>query len=212
MSPIIVSKWHNPDVPTKGNYVCSYILRQQKQELFRVDLNMEQGFFELSEFVSSDEQHNFMIEQISRVGKVKINIFDKHTGNPIAMLCNNLFKDEDEQKLFELKYLKELNDSLLCYIEGDLAEDDYAGVTPNNGIGALFVNLPKAHMQQKGLFSKVSKWAKNRGDAPKDVLEIQLTEHNPKYLRAICALGVIVNARRGIQLPTTWQDAVRKSG
>lgn len=212
MDPIIVSKWHNPDATSHSNYACSYILRQNREELFRVDLHMEQGFFELSEFIAPSDNRNFMIEQISRVGKVKINIFDKNTGSPMAMLCGNLLKNEDEQRLFELNYLQELDETLLCQLKQGFSQDDYAGITPNKGIGALFINLPKPYSSHSGFFSKVSKWAKIRGDAPRDVMEIQVMGQNPQYLRAVCALGVIVHARRGIQLPTTWQDAMRKSG
>lgn len=207
-----MSKWHNPDAISHGNYAGSYMLRQNREELFRVDLHMEHGFFELSEFVSPHEEYNFMIEQISKVGKIKVNIFDKHSGSPMAMLCDNVFKSEDEARLFELKHLKDLTDSLLCRLDADCAPDDYAGLTPNNGVAALLVNLPKPSQCHAGFFSKVSKWAKTIGAAPKDVMEIQLLDNTHCHLRAVCALGVIVHARRGIQLPTTWQDAVRKSG
>lgn len=212
MSPIIVSKWIRPDANEQSNYACSYILRRNREELFRVDLHMEHGFFEMSEFVSKHEEDNFMIEQISRVGKVRVNVFDKRTSNPIAMMCDNIFKNEDEQRLFELMYLHDLHESILCNIDSDNAPDDYAAITPNQSVAALFVNLPKPSECHAGFFSKVSKWAKNIGDAPKDVLEIQVLDETITPLRAICALGVIVHARHGLQLPTTWQDAVRKSG
>ncbi len=207
-----MSKWHNPDAMTHHNYACSYILRQSRNDLFRVDLHVAHGFFELSEFVSPDDKTNFMIEQISRVGKVKINIFDKYTGNPLAMLCDNMFKNEDEQRLFELSYLHDVAPAKLRGIDEDCNPDDYVGIAPDQTAVALLQNLPKPSQAQAGFLSKVSKWAKKRGEAPKDVLEIQILKPQNCSWRALCALGVIVHARRGLQLPTSWQDAVPRSG
>ena len=212
MDSIVVSKWINPDAGARSNYACSYILRQNREELFRVDLHMEHGFFEMSEFVAPQNTNNFMIEQISKIGKVRVNVFDKRTGYPMAMMCDNVFKNEDEQRLFELHHMNALSKSLLGQIDDDYAPDDYAAVTPIQTIAATFVHLPKPSEVHAGFFSKVSKWAKTMSDAPKDVLEIQIFEPKICPLRSLCALGVVVHARCGLQLPTVWQDAVRKSG
>lgn len=212
MNSIVVSQWHNTDASAHHNYAHSYILRQNQRELFRVDLNMQQGFFGLSEFIAPDPAQNFMIEQISKVGKVKVNVFDKTTGTPLAMLCGNTFKDENEQPLFELRHLHDLAPDTLCTLDDDTTPDDYAALAPGGEVNNLLVHLPRPSECHAGFFSRVSKWAKRGSDAPKDVLALQLLDHAPCSLRAMCALAVIVHARRGLQLPTVWQDAMRKSG
>ena len=206
MSSIVISRWHNPDASIHHNYAHSYILRQDQQELFRVDLNMELGFFELSEFVAPNERHNFMIEQLSQTGKVKVSVFDKNTGTSLAVLCNNILKNNEERPVFEINHLHDLSDNMLCHIDEDSTPDDYAAVCQNKTIAALFVHLPKPSECHSGFFSRISRWAKNKGDAPKDVMEIQLTRQDVCSKRVLCALAVIIHARGGLQLPTEWQD------
>ncbi len=173
---------------------------------------MEHGFFEMSEFATPSGKHNFMLEQISQVGKVRINIFDKATGDPLAMMCDNLFKDENEQHLFDLRYADDVQPERLKNLKIRLQPGDFIGITPEGKVATVMVNLPKSGSRQPGFLSKVSSWAKSMGDAPKDVLEIHLPGNSAHPIRPLCALGVIAHARRGLQLPTMWQDAVRKSG
>ncbi len=207
MSSIVLSRWHNPDASAHSNYAHSYVLRQDQKELYHVDLNMELGFFELSEFVSPEGRNNFMIEQASQTGKVKVRVFDKDTGSPLAVLCNNILKDNEESPVFEFHHLHGLSESILCDIDEDSTPDDYAAINGKNDVAALFVHLPKPSASHAGFFSRVSRWAKNKGDAPKDVMEVQLRHANACSIPVFCALAVIIEARGGLQLPTEWQDA-----
>lgn len=213
MNPIVVSYWRNTEASAHSNYAHSYLLRQNDRELYRVNLHLERGFFELSEFVGTNNRENFMIEQTSKNTTVKVNIFDKLSGSQIALLNNNVLKNDHEQPLLELKRLSHLPSPTRRSIDADATDDDYAAIGEKNLVVATFIRLPKPSAYQAGLLTRISRWAKNKGQTPTDVLEVNILAPQICSVRALCALSVIAHARRGLQLPSEWQDAAQqKSG
>lgn len=198
MKAIIVSNWISPDMRGMRSYVTSYTLRLDQVELFTIHLNKQMGFYQISEFQSPDKSQNFIIEQTNRLGTPRIAAFDKESGNMLGALKGNTLLDRDESPTLDLKPMSKITDIACPLIED--SPEDYAGVLHGQAsIGVILSQLPHRYAR-RSLLTQFRQFTRRTGNTPRDVLEVVVVEDNVCDLRMLCAIGVIMHSRGGLQL------------
>lgn len=199
LKTIILNNWISTDMRGMRSYVSSYTLRSNNAELFTIHLNRQQGFYQISEFLSPTyPRQNFIIEQINSGGAPKIAAFDKESGNMLGALMGNTLVDANDAPIFHVKPMLALSADL-GYPLDQVNPDDFAGVThEQNKIAAIFSRLPR-HDNQDGIVARVRSWAQRFSNAPLDVFEVQIKEEVCDE-RLFCAVAVIMHNRGGLHL------------
>lgn len=198
MKAIILSNWISPDMRGMRSYVTSYTLHLDQAELFTIHLNKQMGFYQISEFQSPDKSQNFIIEQTNRVGTPRIAAFDKESGNMLGALKGNTLLDRDESPTLDLKPMSKITDIACPLIED--SPEDYAGVLHGQAsVGVILSQLPHRYAR-RSLLTQLRHFTRRIGNTPRDVLEVVVVEDNVCDLRMLCAVGVIMHSRGGLQL------------
>lgn len=200
LKPITLSHWINPDYKSNKDYVASYTLRQEEAELFTIDLHKQMGFYQISEFVAPNGENNFIIEQTNKVGRCKIAVFDKETGNMLGIFRGNTLVNTSEEPVFEVHHLASLTESTLCPTSLSTPEDYAAVLTDNNTVAALFSHLPRRGPHGNGLVGHMRTWLGRISGNNQDVMEIDIWEEPSCDPRMHYAIAVILHSRRGLQL------------
>ncbi len=181
------------------SYVSSYTLRCNNAEFFTIHLNRQQGFYQISEFLSpNDSKQNFIIEQINSGGAPKIAAFDKDSGTMLGALMGNTLLDANDAPILHIKPVAALSTEL-GYPLDQVNPEDFAGVThEQNTIAAIFSRLPLRD-NQDGIVARVRSWTQRFSNAPIDVFEVQIKEEVCDQ-RLFCAVAVIMHNRGGLHL------------
>jgi len=199
LKAIILSNWISQDMRGMRSYVTSYTLRSGNSELFTIHLNRQLGFYQISEFISTDAKRNFIIEQTNRVGTPKIAAFDKDSGNMLGVFKGNTLLDANEAPIFHIKPMISLSADSVCPAHTANPED-YAGlIHGQKNIAAIFSRMPHSY-HREGMASRLRRWTNRFTHAPVDVLEALVVEEDICDLRMICAVAVVLHSRGGLHL------------
>ena len=198
MKSIYLSNWTNHDLRNVRTYVTSYTLRDDDVELYKLDLNKQMGFYQISEFVASNGSDHFIIEQTNRVGTPKVAAFDKDSGRMLGSFKGNHFVDSDERLLFSIKSVAQLKG----LDEEDCDKDDFAAISAEHQhVIALFCHLPRKP-KSGHLLAHLKILLRGISSAPKDIYKIIIKDPDQCDHRMLCAIAVLLHSRGGLQIDT----------